>query len=175
VAWTVRRATADDIEPVARINIEGWRTAYRGILTDEYLDALRPGDRLEGVAQRLNAPDPSATLVAVAEDGTIGAYAGVSAVRDAGDQHPHLPTGELAALYADPVVRGSGAGFAVHQAGVEYLVEQGFKHAVVWVFEANAPSRRFYAARGWVCDDITKTDVLGGVRFAEIRYSRTLS
>jgi L-amino acid N-acyltransferase YncA len=77
-------------------------------------------------------------------------------------------------LYADPAVRGKGAGFAVHQAGVEYLAEQGFKHAVVWVFEDNAPSRRFHQARGWACDEVTKTGVLGGARFAEMRYSRTL-
>jgi ribosomal protein S18 acetylase RimI-like enzyme len=171
----VRRATADDIEPVARINVDGWRTAYRGILTDEYLDAIQPGDRLERVAQRLSEPDPSATFVSVAGDGTIGAYAGMSAVRDSGDQHPHLPTGELASLYADPAVRGRGAGFAVHQAGVEYLAEQGFKHAVVWVFEDNTPSRRFYEARGWACDGVTKMGVLGGARFAEVRYSCTLS
>ena len=106
----VRRATANDIEPVARINVDGWRAAYRGILTDEYLDATRPGDRVERVAQRLSEPDPSATLVAVAGDGNIGAYGGLSAVRDPGDQHPHLPTGELASLYADPAVRGRGAG-----------------------------------------------------------------
>jgi hypothetical protein len=63
----------------------------------------------------------------------------------------------------------------VHQVGVDYLVEQGFKHAVVWVFEDNAPSPWFYQARSWACDEVTKTGVLGGARFAEVRYSRTLS
>jgi GNAT superfamily N-acetyltransferase len=159
---------------VARINVEGWRVAYRGIVPDEYLDAMRPSDRIERVTQRLGAADPAATLLAVGEDGSVGAYAGLSAVRDAEDRHPRLWTGELAALYADPVLRGSGAGGAVHDAGVGYLTEQGFAHAVLWVLEDNEPSRRFYEARGWTCDGVIKVAKFASTAVTEVRYSRGL-
>jgi GNAT superfamily N-acetyltransferase len=175
VVWTVRKGTLSDAPEVARVNVEGWRTAYRGILTDEYLDAIRSHDRLERVEERLTAREPSSVFVAVSGTGTIGAYGGVTAVRDAGDEHPVLPTGEFAALYADAASRGTGAGHAVHEAGLDHLAEQGFKHVILWVFEKNAPSRRFYEARDWACDEVTKDGVLGGTRFTEIRYSRSLN
>jgi len=175
VAWKVRKGALDDASRVAEINVEGWRGAYRGILADEYLDAMRPGDRLERIELRLTAPPPDTMLLAEDESRFVGAYAGLTAARDAGDEHPHLPTGEFAALYADPAVQGAGAGSSVHQAGVEYLAEQGFKHAVLWVFERNTRSRKFYEARGWECDEVVKEGVLGGAAFTEIRYSRGLS
>ncbi|HEV7976505.1 GNAT family N-acetyltransferase [Amycolatopsis sp.] len=175
MVWTVRKGTLSDAPEVARVNVEGWRTAYRGILTDEYLDAIRSDDRLERLEERLTAREPSAVFVAVSDAGTVGAYGGVTPVRDAGDEHPVLPTGEFAALYADTASRGTGAGHAVHEAGLDHLAEQGFKHVILWVFEKNAPSRRFYEARGWACDEVTKDGVLGGARFTEIRYSRALN
>ena len=33
----IRNATIDDIEKIADIKIEGWQTAYRGIVEDNYL------------------------------------------------------------------------------------------------------------------------------------------
>jgi GNAT superfamily N-acetyltransferase len=175
VVWTVRKGTLSDAPQVARVNVEGWRAAYRGILSDEYLDAIRSDDRLERLEERLGAPDPGAVFIAVSTGGAVGAYGGVSAVRDAADEHPVLPTGEFAALYADTASRGTGAGHAVHEAGVGHLAEQGFKHAILWVFEKNAPSRRFYEARGWTCDEVTKEGLIGGARFTEVRYSRSLN
>lgn len=171
----MRKGALNDAPRVASINVEGWRAAYRGILPDDYLDAMRPGDRLERLELRLSAPPPDTMLLAEDENLFVGAYAGLTAVRDVGDEHPHLPTGELAALYADPAVQGKGAGSSVHRAGIEHLAEQGFKHAVVWVFERNVRSRKFYEARGWACDEVIKEGVLGGARFTEIRYSRGLS
>jgi RimJ/RimL family protein N-acetyltransferase len=170
----VRRGTETDAERVARINVDGWSVAYRGLMPDYYLDSMRPGDRVDRVRQRLRQPDPHATLLAVGSDGAVGAYVGVTAARDREDRHPSLSTGELAALYADPARFGQGAGKAAHDAGLEYLAGQGFEHAVLWVLEGNAPSRRFYEAHGWICDGATKTDRFGGVVVTEIRYSRAL-
>lgn len=36
----IRNATIDDIEKIADIKIEGWQTAYRGIVEDNYLDNM---------------------------------------------------------------------------------------------------------------------------------------
>jgi GNAT superfamily N-acetyltransferase len=170
----VRRGTETDAEQMAKIIVDGWSTAYRGMIPDAYLDAMRAGDRVDRMRQRLALPDPYATLLAVGGDGAVGAYATVTAVQDGDDEHPNLSTGELAALYADPAWQGTGAGKAAHEAGIEYLVKQGFEHAVLWVLADNAPSRRFYETRGWTCDQVTKADTFGGSSVTEIRYSRLL-
>ncbi|GAA5170397.1 GNAT family N-acetyltransferase [Amycolatopsis dongchuanensis] len=173
--WTVRRAVPADAARIAEINIAGWRAAYRGLLPDAYLDGMRQETVRERWAARLRGDaEPSAMFVAVGKDSVPCAYAFVSAARQESDRHPVLPTGELCAIYADPRWRGTGAGFAVHQAGLGHLAAHGFRHAVLWVLRGNLPARRFYEARGWSCDEVSADLDVGGEAVPEVRYSRPL-
>ncbi|GHF85324.1 GNAT superfamily N-acetyltransferase [Amycolatopsis bartoniae] len=173
--WTVRRAVPADAGRIAEINIEGWRAAYRGLLPDSYLDGMRYETLRERWSTGLRSyTEPAAMFVAVGPDPVVRAYAFVSAARQETDRHPNLPTGELCAIYADPRWRGTGAGFAVHQAALGHLAAHGYRHAVLWVLAGNAPARRFYEARGWKCDDVLQDLPLGGEPIPEVRYSRGL-
>lgn len=137
--WTVRRAVPADAGRIAEINIEGWRAAYRGLLPDSYLDGMRYETLRERWSTGLRSyTEPAAMFVAVGPDPVVRAYAFVSAARQETDRHPNLPTGELCAIYADPRWRGTGAGFAVHQAALGHLAAHGYRHAVLWVLAGNA-------------------------------------
>lgn len=173
--WTVRRATQADVAELARVNVAGWRRAYRSIVPDEFLDGMDTARRELGWSRWVALPEPDAVFVATnGADGTVAAYASVCAVREQRDAHPTLPTGELVAIYADPVVWGRGAGHAVHEAAVAALVEFGFRHAVLWVFEDNHAARVFYKRHGWESDGVRETLDVGGQRPFEVRYSRAL-
>jgi len=41
----IRHARRGDADEVARVHVRAWQAAYRGLLPDAYLDALRPEDR----------------------------------------------------------------------------------------------------------------------------------
>ncbi|WP_137814162.1 GNAT family N-acetyltransferase [Gandjariella thermophila] len=174
MSWTVRRAGAADAEEIARINVASWRHAYRGIVPDAVLDRMLPESRVPGWRRWLALPAPAAVFVAVDATGRIGAYCGVDAVREEGDRHADLPTGELCAIYVDPPNLGTGAGRAVHDAGVWHLAEQGFRYAVLWVLEANTSARRFYRSRGWRADGGSKQYEAGEAQLPEVRYARFL-
>lgn len=173
--WIVRRARQDDAPELARVNIAAWRNTYRGIVPDEFLDGMDTARRELGWSRWLALPDPDAVFVAT--NGTndrIVAYAGVCAVREPRDVHPTRPTGELAAIYADPMVLGCGAGHAVHEAAIDALARFGFEHAVLWVFEDNPAAQLFYRRHGWSCDGVRQVIEVGGQRPLEVRYSRAL-
>ena len=51
-----RTANHDDIDAIATLHAESWRTAYRGMFRDEFLDSNVFADRLEVWQQRLSAP-----------------------------------------------------------------------------------------------------------------------
>lgn len=173
--WTVRVGRPDDAPEIARINVDAWQHSYRGIVDDPVLDRMLPESRLPGWSRVLGLPEPSRVFVAVGEDGRIGAYCSVDAVRESKDAHPDLHTGELVAIYADPRYRGTGAGHVVHEAGVRHLMEQGFRYAVLWVFQDNARSREFYEAHGWRHDGLVHRYELGKQELPEVRYARFLS
>lgn len=171
----MRRAVVADAGRIAEINVDGWRTAYRGLMPDSYLDGMRVDRLREQWAARVRAETAAAAMfVAVGEDSVVRAYAFVRSVREEADRHPVHPTGEVCAIYADPAWRGAGAGHAVHQAALEHLVSQGFRHVVLWVLTGNAPSRRFYEAHGWTCDGVEKDGGIAREPTPEIRYSRPL-
>ena len=66
----LRAAKPDDAMEVANVHVRSWQVGYRGLMPDDYLDALRPEDRATrytfGLSDRLEL----ATIVAVDE----GAY-----------------------------------------------------------------------------------------------------
>ena len=45
----IRNATIEDVERIADIKIEGWQTAYRGIIDDDFLDNM---DREKEIEKR---------------------------------------------------------------------------------------------------------------------------
>jgi GNAT superfamily N-acetyltransferase len=172
--WRIRGATQADARRLAEINVAGWSTAYRGIMPDEYLDALRVPDRETVIAARLDASDRHGFFLAVDEKDTIGAYVAVGLACT--DRAPTPPaTGEVFALYADPKLRGTGAGHQVHEAGLAHLIGAGFRHSVLWALERNIASRKFYEAHGWRPDGCVTDYVVGDRPVSEVRYSTDLS
>lgn len=150
VGWSVRRAVEADADPIAAITIAGWRHTYRGIVTDDRLDALDPAVFAEARRRAITAPAPTGVFVAEDGGGAVRGYCVVGPLRvpeQSGDTA--VPSAELHSLYLDPPVIGTGAGRALHDAGVAHLAACGFRRAVLWVYSANTAAQDFYARRGW--------------------------
>lgn len=44
----IREASVEDAPAIARVTVDTWKTAYRGIIDDNYLDNLTYEDREKG-------------------------------------------------------------------------------------------------------------------------------
>jgi GNAT superfamily N-acetyltransferase len=145
---TVRGARLEDARAIARIHVDGWRAAYRGILPDDVL-AAQSVDRREGQWREWI---PLGRALVAEHDGEVVGFAGVIA-----------ETGEIAALYVDPGHWRRGAGRALARASMAQLRDAGCDHAALWVFEENDGARAFYAALGFRPDGAVD-EVRHGVR-----------
>ncbi len=83
--------------------------------------------------------------------------------------------GEIWAIYVDPEAQRRGVGRALMAAATRGLADRGFREAVLWVFEANAPARAFYERLGWAPDGAAKPLAIGGATPIELRYRRRLA
>lgn len=136
---SIRLMGPDDVEAVARLHAESWRTAYRGMLSDEYLDTRADADRLRHWTRRLATTSPGAFGVVAAQNGTPIGFAYL--IEGGGDDGATL----LDNLHVSPSARGGGIGPRLLDAAARGIVERGWNRRLeLWVYTANAGARRFY-------------------------------
>jgi ribosomal protein S18 acetylase RimI-like enzyme len=166
---TIRDARSEDAVAVAGVHVRSWQVAYRGLLPDDYLDALQASDRAARYTFGDRRPDRPATIVAITDEAVRG-FATTGPSRD----DDGSSAGELYSIYVDPGSWGRGIGRALIAEARSRLSEQGFTEAVLWVLAGNEHAMRFYRADGWQPDGDTRKDVIWGVSVDEVRYRRRL-
>ncbi len=106
----VRPADVDDAAAIARVHVESWRTTYRGLLPDDFLDSLSQGRYLE---RWLRSLGDDATRVYVAEDAhEVVAFASGGRERAGEDGY----SGELYAIYVLEGAQRQGHGMGLVRA-----------------------------------------------------------
>ena len=129
----VRTATTADALAVETVRIRGWQTAYRGIVSDAFLDGLV----IDAERRARMITSGQATTLVAEEAGVLG-MAVFGPARDGEDAV------ELYALYVDPGRWRTGVGTALLAAceGV----------TVLWVLEDNERAQAFYGRQGFTAD-----------------------
>ena len=166
MSMKVRRAVMDDAPALARVHIESWLGAYRGLLPDDVLDALSVEKRTEDWRGWL-APGGERVHTLVAElDRPVGFASLYMPSRDADEPEG---VGEIPALYVDPGAWGRGAGAALIEASVNELRSGGCREGILWMLEGNERADRFYERHGWQRDGGRRASQhYPGVNYAEL-------
>ncbi len=126
---------------------------------------------MTGPTVRLARPDDAEAIArtwVVEEAGQVRGFASTGEIRDQPDGL--TGAGEVFAIYLAPEARGRGLGRTLFGHVVDDLRDRGFDPVVVWVFEANASTRRFYEAAGFELDGARQPVDFGETSLPEIRY-----
>jgi ribosomal protein S18 acetylase RimI-like enzyme len=139
----IRRIQPTDAEILATLHIRSWRSAYRGILRDAYLDADLVDDRHAVWREQIGNLTPS-HFGFIAEIGTQP----VGFVFLHGQDDPTWGT-LIDNLHVLPDFKGNGLGrllmaAAAQEASARYPDDGMY----LWVFEENTQARGFYAHLG---------------------------
>ena len=140
---TLRPITPDDAGVVASLHAASWRTAYRGILSDEYLAGEVVLEREYAWGKRLELRDDSQFGVIAA----FGAFP-VGFVFVIGAADPMF--GNLVDnLHVASEARSAGIGPQLLAAAADGIEARGWdRRAHLWVWDANVRARAFYARMG---------------------------
>ncbi len=166
----IRHGRPSDWRGAARINVAGWRYAYRGAMDDAFLDAMDPDEWSGWRARRYGNPLPGVAHLVELSDGDLVGYGDIGPSRSEDD----TVTGELYAIYLDPDCIGTGLGRPLIRAARRTLEVLGHRRAELWVLDSNERARRFYEADGWRHDGEVKVEAMGGAEIVEARYTRDL-
>jgi len=161
-----RPAVADAL---ARLHIDAWRAAYRGLVPDPYLAQLDYVRRAERFRELLSKEAEDTHLVEI--DGEVVGFVTLGLCRD--EDLDRETTGEIWGIYLAPSRWRQGIGGELYRYGEQILAARGYREIVLWVFEANGQARRFYEAMGFVLDGAEKT-LDFGVPLKVVRYRKSL-
>lgn len=141
----VRPATLEDLAGMTRVHVDTWKTTYRGLVPDSFLDNLTyESDLARGFGRWLREPPAKEThLVAEIASGEIVGFAVGGPNREADPDF----AGELGAIYVLEAHQRMGVGRALFGGVAQHLFQIGMASMIVWVLEAN-PYRRFYEKLG---------------------------
>lgn len=169
-SFHVRPAELSDSEGIARVHTCSWQSAYRGLLPDEWLDALQWQDRKVRWDAILST-GPSGTQgrvhVAANPHNEIVGFASIGPSRDEDFDQDRVH--ELYAIYIAPEYWGKGIGTALFRAVMKEVPETA-QRLEVWVLEENMRGRKFYEKQGFMLDGATKLAEIDGYQLEEVRY-----
>jgi len=173
----IRKARLEDADALAEIHVRAWQSAYRGMMSDVFLDGLSVTDRAAGWRTWLVSEDVQRVLVVepgqLAEPGLAG-FCVFGKSRDADLANSNAA--ELYAINVHPQYWRHGYGSSLCNEVINQVVSAAWSALSLWVIRDNHRAREFYQAMGFVADGIERIDSgLIGESLHELRYVRTIT
>ena len=162
------QALPKDAYAYAANHIACWQSAYRGIMSDEYLDNMSVEQMAERNRQILRDPGILMCYYVEYEGKMIGRLV-LCKSRD----EDKAGAGEIAAMYLLDAFWGKGYGREMMEFSLEELKRRGHDEVFLWVLEANSRARQFYEKCGFAFDG-TKKEINIDKPLMEMRYVRGL-
>ncbi len=156
----VERISKETASIASHIYALSWKTAYRNIVPQKYLDELS----LERWTPLLQNSSFDGYLLK--DNDEFVATSSISAARDDNMEG----WGEIISIYVLPKHYYKGYGKKLLSFVISKLQEKGFSNIYLWVLEDNYQARKFYERNGFIAHkDKVKVNI-GGKDLIEIRY-----
>ena len=164
----IRRAVNSDSARIAEIHIFGWRSAYRGIVSDEYLfTEILVSERIESFIQ--NNESEIHEIYVYEEEGIIKGFMKIGNCRN----EDKVKAFELWGMYIEPLMKNQGIGRKLLSYCEDIAKTRGKNENVLWVFKDNIEARGFYEKMGYRTDG--KEELMEKFNALEVRYIKILN
>ena len=163
---SLRPIVPSDAEAVARIHAESWRQAYRGSLSDSFLDGDLLSNRNRLWTKRLGAVQPAHFgFIADCQGEAIGFCF-------AFPDHDTRWGTQIDNLHVLPAFKGQGIGRSLLRAlAIESSLRNADAGLYLWVYEKNAAAATFYEKLGGARADRAVISAPDGGEVSEWRYT----
>jgi GNAT superfamily N-acetyltransferase len=158
----IRKAQLEDAAGIAKVHVDSWRTTYKGIVPDSFLDRLSYEKREQIWRGGIEA---NGVYIAEDESGRVVGFASGGAERT-GKYEAYI--GELYAIYLLEGQQGKGLGRMLFQSVVNDLKEKKLNSMLIWALEEN-PACRFYEKLGGKKADTAEIEI-DGKKLGEVAY-----
>ena len=162
----IRNVKQEDLWSVSSIVVEGWKSAYRGIIEDDFLDSLNIEDNYN---RRLEDYKENGFIVAEVNNEVVGFCR--YTINNLFSQDVKDIDCELCAIYVKPDLKKQGIGKVLFNYVIQ---ENNNKNMILWCLKENYNSRKFYEKMGGILYDENEIEK-GGKKYKEVGYRYDLS
>ena len=159
----IRIASKKDIKDVSRVYVDSWKTTYRGLVPDDYLDELSYESTEKRWIDFLNNKNETFIYVAINDTGEIIGFASGKRIEENNFE------GELYSLYLLQECRGLGVGKQLVSAIAKHFKEKGIYSMMVWVMKQNKSGLGFYERMGGK-EYMHRNSTFGGSVVEDVAY-----
>ncbi len=160
----IRKANLHDAQGIAKVHVDSWRSTYRDLVPQDFLDKLDANKRADFWAKLIHHPALGDHVIVAETKGQVVGFSSGGRNRTEGSGYQ----GEIYAIYLASQFQGMGMGRKLFNRSVELLQSEGQTSLMVWVLEGN-PACGFYAAMGGLMVS-EKWDQIGGKDLKELAY-----
>lgn len=152
-----------DVNGIANVHINSWKTTYKGILPDQYLSSMNLEAKKKNWLRNLKMLH-NATFVAENTNGEIIGFAA------GGPEQTNDPLiqGEVYAIYFLQEYQRQGLGREMIKAVIHELMKMEHQNLIIWALKDN-PSCGFYRALGGQVI-AEKTVKMAGIELIEVGF-----
>jgi GNAT superfamily N-acetyltransferase len=162
---TFRLSHAQDAPIIAGLHTQSWHNAYRGILSDQFIDEEMANMMAQKWQSRFDQPAENQRIIIAEKEGIPAGFVCLYF-------HDHPQYGTLIDnLHVIPAFKGLGLGARLMREAASLVQsETGDQHYYLWVLEKNLPSRQFYEHIGGQNAESTLHQMPDGQEHLVYRY-----
>lgn len=160
----IRNIKKEDIPTVVNIQINGWRTAYKGIIDSEFLNLMNAEEIIEKCERDYNQNG----FIVAEQNGKVVAFCRYIDSNRFTTNVIDIDC-ELLAMYVEPSLRNNGIGTKLFQYVINEFKNKSKKQMILWCLKDNESSKNFYEEMG---GRIVKEKVIeiGNKRYYEVGF-----
>jgi len=158
----VREATEHDIESIADVIVKTWKSSYRGLINDDYLDNMKPARHIAIFSSEIQKGETDFFVYEENNSTISGVCIGCPLKNEKWEC-------ELRAIYVLDEYQGKGIGKALITEFARKQRMRGLKSMILWTLENN-PSKGFYKKLGGE-EQLEKKEIeIGSVKYSIVAF-----
>ncbi len=159
----IKKATKKDIDDIVKIKIKGWQTAYKDILSDEYLDNMSYEENYQKFLKEISDESSKRQNYVITKNDKVIGFSKFAITK--GEKYDS----QIYAIYIEPSLKNKGYGTILFNYLKEYFRSQNCNNMILWCIYRNNPSREFYKKRGCI-EGKKMLSQIGNQKIYEISY-----
>lgn len=162
---TIRRAAAEDASAISEIYALSWKTAYRGVVPQAYLDELKL-DFWKPKFENWIQNNVLKADILFLDETPVGCVAYGKA-----REEQFADWGEIVSIYIHPDHFRKGYGKMLLNSALKNFKEDGFEDCYLWVLSENTNAQQFYKQNGFTpTQDQCQCEIMGK-QLTDLRYT----